>query len=138
MGAANPETPFTPSAPQRMGIPFAVIIVPGLSIKEEMLSDLRKRWLMRIGKIPTWWKLAFGYTQYSPRNAFDREDVWSSVASEIRALRRRSRVLLVKPSLYEETLHERSSTSCRDRAHKDSPAALAECKGDLILSIGGG
>jgi len=144
MGAANPETAIH-SLPllRERGIPFAVIIVPWPFPSEEaMLSDLRETvahadrhdaHLVEVS-LP-------GYSRnFSPGPLFDRGEVWSSVVSEIRALRREVRCpLLVKPSLYEETLHERKfNLPAVVGVVKNSPAAHCGIqKGDLVLSIGG-
>jgi DNA repair photolyase len=144
MGAANPETAIH-SLPllRERGIPYAVIIVPWpFPSKEEMLSDLRETvahadrhdaHLVEVS-LP-------GYTQYfSPEPLFDREDVWSSVVSEARTLRPEVQCpVLIKPSLYEENLHERKfNLPAVIGLIKNSPAALCGMqKGDLILSIGG-
>ncbi len=144
MGTANPETaihslPFL----REQGIPFAVIIVPWpFPSKEEMLSDLRETvahadrhdaHLVEVS-LP-------GYSRhFSPEPLFDREDVWSSVVSEIQALRQEVQCpLLVKPSLFEETLHEkRFNLPAVTGVVKNSPAAHGGIqRGDLILSIGG-
>jgi DNA repair photolyase len=144
MGAAKPETAIH-SLPllREGGISFAVIIVPWpFPSKEEMLSDLRKTvahadrhdaHLVEVS-LP-------GYSRYfSSEPLFDREEVWSSVVSEIRALRREVQCpLLVKPSLYEEPLHEgKFNLPAVVGVVKNSPAAHGGIqKGDLILSIGG-
>jgi DNA repair photolyase len=144
MGAAHPETAIR-SLPllRERGIPFAVIIVPWpFPSKEEMLSDLRETvahadrhdaHLVEVS-LP-------GYSRFfSSEPLFDREDVWSAVVSEIRGLRRKVWCpLLVKPSLYEETLHERAfNLPTVTGVIKNSPAALCGVQiGDLILSIGG-
>jgi membrane-associated protease RseP (regulator of RpoE activity) len=144
MGTANPETaihslPFL----KEQGIPFAVIIVPWpFPSREEMLSDLRQTvayadrydaHLLEVS-LP-------GYAGYfSPEPLFDREEVWSSVISEIRALRREVQCpLLIKPSLYEETLQEKKfNLPAAVGVVKNSPAAHGGIQeGDLILSIGG-
>ena len=144
MGAANPETAIH-SLPllREQGISFAVIIVPWpFPSKEEMLFDLRETvahadrhdaHLVEVS-LP-------GYSRYfSSEPLFDREDVWSSVVSEVRALRREIQCpLLVKPSLFEETLHEgKFNLPAVVGVVKNSPAAHGGIqKGDLILSIGG-
>jgi DNA repair photolyase len=144
MGTANPERaihslPFL----KEQGIPFAVIIVPWpFPSREEMLSDLRQTvdyadrhdaHLVEVS-LP-------GYTRnFSPERLFDREEVWSSVVSGIRALRREVQCpLLVKPSLYEEKLHEKKfNLPAVVGVVKNSPAAQGGIqKGDLILSVGG-
>ncbi|KPK88644.1 MAG: hypothetical protein AMJ94_14505 [Deltaproteobacteria bacterium SM23_61] len=144
MGAVNPETAIhsLPLLGER-GIPFAVIIVPWpFPSKEEMLSDLREtvayadRHNVHLVEVSL-----PGYSRYfSPEPLFDREDVWSSVVSEVRVLRREVQCpLLVKPSLYEETLHEEKfNLPAVVGMVKNSPAAHGGIqKGDLILSIGG-
>jgi hypothetical protein len=125
------------------GIPFAVIIVPWpLPSKEEMLSDLREtvayadRHNAHLAEVSL-----PGHSRYfSPEPLFDREDVWSSVVSEIRELRRKVECpLLVKPSLYEETRLERKfNLPAVIGVVKNSPAALSGLKtGDLLLSVAG-
>ena len=144
MGAANPETAIH-SLPllRERGIPFAVIVVPWpFPSKEEMLSDLRETVAYADRHDAHLVEVSLpGYSRYfSPEALFDREDVWSSVVSEIRALRREVRVpLLTKPGLYEETLHEKKfNLPVVTGVVKNSPAAHGGIqKGDLILSIGG-
>jgi DNA repair photolyase len=144
MGAANPETAIH-SLPllREGGIPFAVIIVPWpFPSKEEMLSDLREtvthadRHNVHLVEVSL-----PGYTRYfSRKSLFDREEVWTSIVSEVRTLRREVQCpVLVKPSLYEENLHERKfNLPAVIGLIKNSPAALGGIqKGDLILSIGG-
>jgi NifB/MoaA-like Fe-S oxidoreductase len=144
MGTANPETAIhsLPSL-REQGIPFAVIIVPWpFPSREEMLSDLRQTvedadrhdaHLVEVS-LP-------GYTRYfSPEPLFDCEEVWASVVSEMRALRQEVPCpLLIKPSLFEETLHEtKFNLPAVVGVVKNSPAAQGGIqRGDLILSIGG-
>jgi membrane-associated protease RseP (regulator of RpoE activity) len=82
-----------------------------------------------------------GYSRYfSPEPLFDREDIWSSVVSEIHDLRRKAQCpLLVKPSLYEETRHEgKFNLPAVIGVVKNSPSDLSGLKaGDLLLSVAG-
>jgi len=144
MGAANPDTAIH-SLPllKEQGIPFAVVIVPWpFPSKEEMLSDLKET-VAHAGRhdahlvevsLP-------GYTQYfSPELLFDHQEVWSSIVSGVRTLRQEVQCpVLVKPSLYEENLHERKfNLPAVIGLIKNSPATLCGMqKGDLVLSIGG-
>jgi NifB/MoaA-like Fe-S oxidoreductase len=144
MGTRNPDTAIR-SLPllKAQGIPFAVIIVPWpVPSKEEMLSDLRETveyadrhdaHLVEVS-LP-------GFSRYfSSEPPFDREEVWSSVVAEIRALRGKlSCPLLVKPSLFEETRHEkRFNLPAVIGVVKNSPAASAGLKtSDLLLSVAG-
>ena len=144
MGTANPETAIhSLSLLREAGIPFAVIIVPWpFPSGEEMLSDLRETVAHSDSQDAHLVEVSLpGYSRYfSPEPLFDREDVWSSVVSEIRVLRREVRVpLLIKPSLYEETLHEtKFNLPAVIGLIKNSPADLCGMQGrDLILSIGG-
>jgi membrane-associated protease RseP (regulator of RpoE activity) len=144
MGTANPETAIhSLSLLREAGIPFAVIIVPWpFPSGEEMLSDLRETVAHSDSQDAHLVEVSLpGYSRYfSPEPLFDREDVWSSVVSEIRGLRRKVRCpLLVKPALYEETLQEKNfNLPAVTGIIKNSPAALCGVQiGDLILSIGG-
>jgi DNA repair photolyase len=144
MGAGNPETAIH-SLPllRERGISFAVIIVPWpFPSKEEMLSDLREtvahadRHDAHLVEV----SLPGCSRHFSPEPLFDREDVWSSVVSEIRALRRAVQCpSLVKPSLFEETLHEKKFNlpAVIGLVKNSSAAHCGVQKGDLILSIGG-
>jgi len=144
MGAASPETAIhsLPLLRERR-TPFAVIIVPWpVPSKEEMLSDLRETVAYADRHDAHLVEVSLpGYSRhFSPELLFDRDDVWSSVVSEIRALRREIPCpLLVKPSLYEETLHEKKfNLPAVVGVVKNSPAAHCGIQqGDLILSIGG-
>ncbi len=125
------------------GIPYAAVIVawPFPSI-EDMLADLRETvayadthdvHLVEVS-LP-------GYSQYfSKTPLFDLDKVWSSIVAATRSLRRQIRCpLLVKPSLYEETLEEKVlNLPSIVGIVKNSPAAICGLKpGDLIISIGG-
>jgi wyosine [tRNA(Phe)-imidazoG37] synthetase (radical SAM superfamily) len=144
MGPANPETAIR-SLPflRERGIPFAIIIVPWpFPSKEEMHSDLRETVAYADGHDAHLVEVSLpGYSRYfSSEPLFDREDVWSSVVSEIRGLRQKVRCpLLIKPSLYEENLHEgKFNRPAVVGVIKNSPAALCGIQiGDLILSVGG-
>lgn len=144
MGTKNPEAAIH-SLPvlKEQGIPFAVIIVPWpFPSKEEMLSDLgetvayadRHDAHLVEASLP-------GFSRYfSPEPLFDRENVWSSVVSEIRELRRKIECpLLVKPSLYEETRQEgKFNLPTVIGVVKNSPAAISGLKtGDLLLAVAG-
>jgi DNA repair photolyase len=144
MGAGNPETAIhSLSLLRERGISFAVIIVPWpFPSKEEMLSDLREtvahadRHDAHLVEV----SLPGCSRHFSPEPLFDREDVWSSVVSEIRALRRAVQCpSLVKPSLFEETLHEKKFNlpAVIGLVKNSSAAHCGVQKGDLILSIGG-
>ncbi len=144
MGAANPETAIRSLAFLReRGIPFAIIIVPWpFPSKEEMLSDLRETVAYADGHDAHLVEVSLpGYSRYfSLEPLFDREDVWSSVVSDIRGMRQKVRCpLLIKPSLYEENLHEgKFNRPAVVGVIKHSPAALCGIQiGDLILSVGG-
>jgi len=144
MGTSRAETAIQ-SLPllRERGIPFAVIIVPWpFPSKREMLSDLRETVAYADCHDAHLAEVSLpGYSRYfSSQPLFDREDVWSSVVSEIRGLRREVRCpLLIKPALYEETLLERKfNLPGVIGLIQNSPAALCGMqKGDLILSIGG-
>ena len=106
MGVVNPETAIQsiPLLGERE-IPYAVIIVPWpFPSKEEMLSDLRKTVVHAEEHGAHLVEVSLpGYTHYSPmKPLFDREEIWSSIVSEVRTLRQKIQCpLLVKPSLYE-------------------------------------
>ena len=144
MGAGNPEVAIR-SLPllREQGIPFGVIIVPWPNpSKEEMLSDLREtvRYADRHDAHLVEVSLP-GFSRYfSPHPPFDREDVWSAVVAEIRALRQKAACpLLIKPSLYEETRQgKRFNLPVLIGVVKNSPAALSGLTpGDLLLSVAG-
>lgn len=144
MGTGNPEVAIR-SLPllQEQGIPFAVIIVPWpLPSKEEMLSDLRKTvaYADRHNAHLVEVSLPGHSRHFSPEPLFDREEVWSSVVSEIRELRKKVECpLLVKPSLYEETRQEgKFNLPVVIGVVKNSPAVLSGLKtGDFLLSVAG-
>lgn len=144
MGTSNPEVAIG-SLPllKEQKIPFAVIIVPWpFPSKEEMLSDLRETVAYTDRHDAHLVEVSLpGFSRYFSRELlFDREDVWSSVVSEIRDLRRKVECpLLVKPSLYEETRHERKfNLPAVIGVVKNSPADLSGLKaGDLLLSVAG-
>jgi membrane-associated protease RseP (regulator of RpoE activity) len=144
MGTSRAETAIQ-SLPRlrERGIPFAVIIVPWpFPSKREMLLDLRETVVYADRHDAHLTEVSLpGYSRYfSSQPLFDREDVWASVVSEIRGLRQEVLCpLLIKPALYEETLHERNfNLPAVTGVIKNSPAALCGLQiGDLILSIGG-
>jgi NifB/MoaA-like Fe-S oxidoreductase len=144
MGAAHSDTAIH-SLPllKEWGIPFAVIIVPWpFPSKEVMLSDLKETVAYADRHDAHLVEVSLpGYTRYfSPKPIFDHEEVWSSIVSEVRTLRQEVQCpVLVKPSLYEENLHERKfNLAAVIGLIKNSPAARCGIqKGDLILSIGG-
>jgi len=144
MGTRNPEVAIR-SLPllKEQGIPFAVIIVPWpFPSKEEMLSDLGKTVAYADRHDAHLVELSLpGFSRYfSPEPLFDRENVWSSVVSEIRELRRKIECpLLVKPSLYEETRQEgKFNLPTVIGVVKNSPAAISGLKtGDLLFSVAG-
>jgi hypothetical protein len=144
MGTRKAETAIR-SLPllKEQGIPFAVIIVPWpVPSKEEMLSDLRETVADADRQDAHLVEVSLpGFSRYfSSPPPFDREEVWSSVVAEIRMLRQKvSCPLLIKPSLYEETRHEkRFNLPAVIGVVKNSPAALSGLKpGDLLLSVAG-
>jgi len=82
-----------------------------------------------------------GYSRYfSEDPLFHLDEVWSSVVSKARSLRKKTQCpLVVKPSLFEETLHEKTLNIPRIvGAVKNSPAAISGLKpDDVVLSVGG-
>jgi MoaA/NifB/PqqE/SkfB family radical SAM enzyme len=144
MGTKNPGTAIH-SLPllKEEGIPFAVIVVPWpFPTKKEMLSDLEETVIYADRHEAHLVEVSLpGYSRFfSSESLFEREEVWASVVSEIRTMRRRVRCpLLVKPALYEETLHEKKfNLPVVAGIVKNSPAALGGVRiGDLVLSIGG-
>ncbi|MBI5967980.1 MAG: radical SAM protein [Deltaproteobacteria bacterium] len=124
-------------------IPFAVVIVPWpFPSIEEMIADLKGTAFSADQQDAHLIEVSLpGYSQYfSPSPLFNLEEVWSSVVSVIRSLRWEVQSpLLVKPSLYEETLYEeRLNRPQIVGVVKNSPAAISGLKSeDLILSIGG-
>ena len=124
-------------------IPFAVIIVPWpVPSKEEMLADLEETVAYADRHDAHLVEVSLpGYSQYSSKSAlFDVEEVWPSVVSAIRSLRRGIQTpLVIKPSLFEETKHEEKfNLPGVVGVVKNSPAANSGLKaGDLILSVGG-
>jgi membrane-associated protease RseP (regulator of RpoE activity) len=144
MGTRNPEVAIR-SLPllKEQGIPFGVIVVPWPHpSKGEMLSDVRETVAYADRHDAHLVEVSLpGFSRYfSPEPPFDREDVWSSVVSEIRTLRQEVACpLLIKPSLYEETRHEkRFNLPMAIGVVKNSPAALTGLKtGDLLLSVAG-
>ena len=144
MGTKNPEAAiYSLPVLKEQGIPFAVIIVPWpFPSKEEMLSDLGETVAYADRHDAHLVEVSLpGFSRYfSPEPLFDREDVWSSVVSEIRELRRKvESPLLVKPSLYEETRQEgKFNLPAVVGVVKNSPAAISGLKtGDLLLAVAG-
>jgi hypothetical protein len=144
MGTRNPDVAIR-SLPllKEQGIPFGVIIVPWQHpSKEEMLLDLGETVAYADRHDAHLVEVSLpGFSRYfSPEPPFDREDVWSSVVAEVRELRQKVACpLLIKPSLYEETRHEkRFNLPMAIGVVKNSPAALSGLKtGDLLLSVAG-
>jgi len=144
MGTERPEMAIR-SLPllRESRIPFAVVIVPWpLPSIGEMIADLKETVAYANQQEAHLIEVSLpGYSQYfSPNPLFNLEEVWSSVVSVIRSLRWEVQSpLLVKPSLYEETLYEeRLNFPGIVGVVKNSPAAICGLKsGDLILSIGG-
>jgi len=124
-------------------IPFAIVIVPWpIPSIEEMMADLKETVVYADQQDAHLIEVSLpGYSQYfSPSPLFNLEEVWSTVVSVIRSLRWQVQSpLLVKPSLYEETLYEeRLNRPQIVGVVKNSPAAVCGLKSkDLILSIGG-
>lgn len=144
MGGKNPEIAIR-SLPllKEQGIPYAVVIVPWpFPSKEEMAADLRETIAYADQHDAHLVEVSLpGYSQYFSKNtAFDLEEVWPSVVSAIRSLRREVKTpLVVKPSLFEETRYEgKFNLPGVVGVVKNSPADLSGLKpGGIILSIGG-
>jgi hypothetical protein len=144
MGMQSPEVAIQ-SLPllKEAGIPYAVVIVPWpFPNLEEMLADLEQTIAYADENDAHLVEVSLpGYSQYfSPKEIFNLDEAWSSVVVKVCSRRRENQTpLLVKPSLYEETLHEtRFNLPTLVGTVKNSPAAFAGLKpGDLLLSIGG-
>jgi membrane-associated protease RseP (regulator of RpoE activity) len=124
-------------------IPYAVVIVPWpVPSAAHMLTDLEEtvayadRHQAHLAEVSL-----PGYSRYfSEETLFNLDELWSSVVSKVRSLRGEMACpLVVKPSLYEETLHERTFNLPRIvGVVKNSPAAISGLKpDDVILSVGG-
>jgi hypothetical protein len=142
MGGENPEVAIR-ALPllQETQIPYAVIAVPWpCPTVQAMLDDLTQTVLYADRHEAHLVEISLpGTSQFFSRDPlYSLKEVWSGVVSTVRSLRERVAIpLLVKPSMYEENLHERRKNLPRIMgAVKNSPAARAGLRpGDLILSV---
>ena len=144
MGGRNPEVAIRalPLLKERQ-IGYAVIVVPWpIPAVQDMLHDLTETVLYADRHDAHLVEISLpGTSQFFSRGPlYNLEEVWSGVVSTIRSLRERvATPLLVKPSMYEESLHEKRRNLPRVIGIvKNSPAAHAGLRpGDLILAING-
>jgi hypothetical protein len=144
MGGKNPETAIR-SLPllKEREVPYAVVIVPWpFPSQEEMVADLKETIAYADQHDAHLVEVSLpGYSRYfSPGPVFNLEDVWPSVVSTLRSLRREIKTpLLVKPSLFEETKYEEKfNMPGIAGVVKNSPADFFSLKsGNILLAIGG-
>ena len=128
---------------KQSGIPYAVVIVPWpIPSAAHMLTDLGETVADADGHDAHLVEVSLpGYSRYfSEEKLFDLDELWSSVISKVRSLRERTACpLLVKPGLFEETLHEKTFNLPRVvGVVKNSPAAASGLRpDDWVLSVGG-
>ena len=110
-------------------IPYAVVIVPWpVPSLADMLADLEATVAYAVQHDVHLVEVSFpGYSRYfSEESLFDLDELWASVVSKVRSLREKAPCpLVVKPSLYEETLYEKTFNLPRIvGVVKNSPAAI--------------
>ena len=124
-------------------MPYAVVVVPWpLPSAAHMLADLEETVAYADRHDAHLVEVSLpGYSRYfSEESLFNLDELWSSVVSKVRSLREKIPYpLVVKPSLYEETLHEKTFNLPRILGVvKNSPAGNSVLKpDDVILSVGG-
>jgi hypothetical protein len=144
MGGEKPDTAIR-ALPllKKSRIPYGVIVVPWpVPAVQAMLDDLTETILYADRHDAHLVEISLPGTSqfFSPEPLYNLEEVWSGVVSTIRSLRDKIPIpLLVKPSLYEENLHEKRKNLPRlIGVVKNSPAARAGLRpGDLILAVDG-
>ena len=124
-------------------IPYAVVIVPWPKPSTaHMLADLEETVAYAALHDAHLVEVSLpGYSRYfSEESLFNLDELWSSVVSKVRSLREKVPCpLVVKPGLYEETLHEKTFNLPRIMGVvKNSPAGNSGLKpDDVILFVGG-
>ncbi len=144
MGGENPEIAIRalPLLKEKK-IPYAVVVVPWpFPGVQAMLADLKETVIYGDQHDAHLVEISLPGTSqfFSPDPLYNLEEVWSAVVSTIRDLREKRQIpLVVKPSMYEENLHEKRKNLPRlIGVVKNSPAAHAGLRpGDLILAVDG-
>ena len=144
MGGENPDVAIRSLLLlKKMQIAYAIIVVPWpVPAVKTMLKDLAETVIYADQHDAHLAEISLpGASQFFSRHPlYNLEEVWSGVVLTIRSLREKIPIpLLVKPSMYEENLHEKRKNLPRlIGVVKNSPAAHAGLKpGDLILAING-